>query len=145
MLNDLQAKPSPGEDDVHIHPIPNSDYSLRLWGKGLELKCEYCLNFVHSATGEPVNSPFKFELWAVPSTSAPWLPGAVKSRIYSLEKSFGIPQEDIMPGAEKFMLLEGTACLLVHPGMRSVHFEVPIHLPLDLNRNLGDVDQIKFN
>ncbi|KIM54179.1 hypothetical protein SCLCIDRAFT_392373 [Scleroderma citrinum Foug A] len=145
MLKDLQAKPSPGEDDVHTRPIPNSDYSFRLWGKGLELKREYCLDFVHNATGKPVNSPFKYELWVVPSTSAPWLPGAVKSRIYSLERCFGIPQQDILPGAEKFVLLEGTACLLVRPGMRSVYFKVPIRSPPDLNCNLGDVDQIKFS
>jgi len=142
MLRDLQAKPSPGEDDVHVRPIPNSDYSLRLWGKGLELKREYCLDFVHSVTGQPVNSPFEYELWVVPNKSAPWLPG-VKSRIYSLERGFGIPQEDILPGEEKFVLLEGTNCVLVRPGMRSVHFEVPIRSPL--NCDLGDVDEITFS
>lgn len=142
MLKDLQAKPFPGEDDVHIRPIPNSDHSLRLWGKGLKLKREYCLDFVHNATGQPVHSPFKYELWVVPSKSAPLLPCG-KSRIYSLERSFDIPQKDILPGEEKSVLIEGTTCLLARPRMRSVRFEVLIR---PLNCDPGNVyDEITFS
>ena len=141
MLKDLQAKPS-REDDVLICPIPNSDYSLRLWGKGLESKHQYCLDFVRNVTHLPVNSPFEYELWVVPNKSAPWLPG-VKSRIYSLERSFGIPQKDIVCGEERFVLLEGTTCHLERPEMRPVYFQVPIRS--HVNCDLGDVDEITFS
>ena len=90
--------------------------------------------------GEPVNSPFEYELWVVPNKNVPWLPSTT-SRLYSLERSFGIPQEDILPGEEKFVLLEGTACLLKRPCMRSVYFEVPIR---SRTMELGGVDELTF-
>ena len=79
MLKDLQAKPS-CEDDVLICPIPNSDDSLHLWGKGLESKCQYCLDFVCNVMHLPINFLFEYELWVAPNKSAPWLPG-VESHI----------------------------------------------------------------
>ncbi|KAF7773693.1 hypothetical protein Agabi119p4_5860 [Agaricus bisporus var. burnettii] len=43
-------KPRPGDDDVHIRAIPNSDYSIRMWGTNMETNREYCFDFVETAT-----------------------------------------------------------------------------------------------
>jgi hypothetical protein len=119
------VKPGVADNNIHIIPIPGSEYSLRMWGKGLEAKYEYCLDFISSATHKPINSPFEYELWAIPNRHTPWLP-MPSFRIYSIEESAGIAQKDILPGEEKFVLLEGTACTLLRPDMQPVDFQVPV-------------------
>jgi hypothetical protein len=111
-----------------------------MWGRGLEAKREYCLDFVRKATGNPVNSPSGYEIWLVPNKKTPWLPVPI-SRLYSIERSFGIAEEAILPGEEKFVLLEGTACLLQLPNKDTVYFEVPVR---PRNIELGQVKELVF-
>ncbi|KAI0819562.1 hypothetical protein BC628DRAFT_1011084, partial [Trametes gibbosa] len=117
-------KPRPGDFGVFIRSIPNSKYSIRLF-PGSKAASEYCMDFVLSATGEPVNSPFKFNLFAGPGPSTP-VGFAPTVGIRPLECSFGIAQKDIRPGAEKFLLRDGQLCTLQRPGHRDVRFTVPI-------------------
>ncbi|TFK78993.1 hypothetical protein K466DRAFT_506375 [Polyporus arcularius HHB13444] len=118
-------KPSPGDAGVFIRPIPGSPYSFRLF-PGCRSRQEYCLDFVETATGLPVNSPFQFELWSIGTSSIPHACGPVRLR--SLECSWGYSQKDIAPGAEKFVLKDGMTCLLKRPGHKAVRFTVPIRL-----------------
>ncbi|XP_006459309.1 hypothetical protein AGABI2DRAFT_191307 [Agaricus bisporus var. bisporus H97] len=133
-------KPRPGDDDVHIRAIPNSDYSIRMWGTNMETNREYCFDFVETATGNPVNSPFEYQLWAVPNKRTPWLP-CPSAQLHSLAYNFGYEQKDIPPGVEVFVLLEGTPCVLKRPGMRPVYFEAPVR-PRSLD--LPDFDELDF-
>lgn len=119
----MQFKPSPGDPEVFARPLPGSEYSIRLFSGNAESK-DYCLDFVLTATGEPVNSPFKFDLLCLPDPNAPIRSGPIIS-MRSLECSFGIPQHEIEPGAEKFLLHDGQYCLLRRPGHRDVRFKVP--------------------
>ncbi|KAI0700832.1 hypothetical protein C8T65DRAFT_557212, partial [Cerioporus squamosus] len=121
----FQLKPRRMQRDVFVRPIPNSSYSIRLF-PGCFLAKEYCLDFVDSKTGVPVNSPFKFELWVVPNPSAPWFTFAPSHRVTSLDSAFGVQQDEILPGHEKFVLRDGQTCLLRRPGCRDVRFTVPI-------------------
>ncbi|KAI9061221.1 hypothetical protein FKP32DRAFT_1594895 [Trametes sanguinea] len=116
-------KPRNAQDHAHLRPIPDSDYSIRLF-PGNPTNSEYCMDIVDTATQQPVNSPFEFELWAVPNPNAPWLsmPGGC---VRSLERCFGIAQQDILPGEEKWLLRDGQTCLLRRPGKRDVQFTVP--------------------
>ncbi|KAH9850397.1 hypothetical protein C2E23DRAFT_735032, partial [Lenzites betulinus] len=116
-------KPRPGDPGVFIRPLPDSDYSIRLF-PGSKAASEYCLDFVLSATGEPVNSPFKFNLFAGPGPTIP-VGFALTVGIKPLECSFGIAQKDIRPGAEKFVLRDGQLCTLQRPGHKDVQFIVP--------------------
>ncbi|KAI0768664.1 hypothetical protein BD413DRAFT_560355 [Trametes elegans] len=117
-------KPRPGRDRVDIRPIPDSEYSIRLW-PGSRYASEYCMDFVDSETKQPVNSPFEFELWGAPNPEAPWL-CAPAGRLLSLERSFGIPQHKIRPGEEKFVLRDGMTCLLKRRGKKDIQFTVPM-------------------
>ncbi|KAH9847608.1 hypothetical protein C2E23DRAFT_741366, partial [Lenzites betulinus] len=119
-------KPRPGDPGVFIRPLPNSEYSIRLF-PGCEAASEYCLDFVLSATGEPVNSPFKFNLFAGPGPTTP-VGFAPTVGIRPLERAFGIAQKDILPGAEKFLLRDGQLCTLQRPGHNDVQFTVPNRL-----------------
>ncbi|KII84215.1 hypothetical protein PLICRDRAFT_702144 [Plicaturopsis crispa FD-325 SS-3] len=123
----IGRKPKPGEGDIHIRKIPDSKYSFRLWGRGLEARRQYCLDWVHSETGEAVNSPFgsQYELWSVPNRRTPMVPCA-SGRLATAEQAFGMALKDIPPGQEKFVLVEGTACLFKRPGKQSIYFEVPV-------------------
>ncbi|THH28046.1 hypothetical protein EUX98_g6140 [Antrodiella citrinella] len=116
-------KPAPGEDDVRTRPIPDSKYSLRIWGKHLEQSRQYCLDFVDTKTGEPVNFPFEYELWAVPRRAAPMVP-CPSARLKTVEEALG-PLDGIAEGELKFLLFEGTACRLIRPGKKCLYFEVP--------------------
>ncbi|OJT05947.1 hypothetical protein TRAPUB_3134 [Trametes pubescens] len=110
---------------VFVRPIPDSKYSLRLFPGSISA-AEYCLDFVDSATGEPVNSPFEYELWAVPDPDAPWLSLPITGKLRSIERGHGIKQADILPGREKFILRDGQTCVLMRPGKQPVRFTVPL-------------------
>lgn len=92
---------------------------------GAFVRQEYCLDFVKAATGAPVNSPFDFELWAVPG---PPLHMLFPMRLMSLEESFGVRPENVPPGTETFVLRDGMTCLLKRPGNRTVRFTVPVRM-----------------
>lgn len=127
----LKFKPKEGESNpqILVRPIPRSRYSIRLFPGSPHVQ-EYCLDFVDTQTGRPVNSPFKFELWSIPNPSTPWS-GLGSYRVYSLEQSFRVPQPDIIPGDEKFVLRDGQTCLLKRPGHKDVRFTVPVrHQPI---------------
>ncbi|OJT05942.1 hypothetical protein TRAPUB_3129 [Trametes pubescens] len=113
------------EKFVFVRPIPDSKYSMRLFPGSISA-AEYCLDFVDSATGEPVNSPFEFELWGLPNPDMPWLSFPICGQLRSIERAHGINQKDILPGAEKFVLRDGQTCALVRPGKRSLRFTVPV-------------------
>ncbi|KAI0371538.1 hypothetical protein BV20DRAFT_1043208 [Pilatotrama ljubarskyi] len=120
-------KPLPKETNkyVYIRSIPDTPYSIRLFPGSLAT-AEYCLDFVDSASGEPVNSPFEFELWGVPDPETPWLSVPITQKIRSIERAHGIKQEDILPGHEKFILRDGLTCVLIRPGKPKIQFTVPI-------------------
>ncbi|KAI9059093.1 hypothetical protein FKP32DRAFT_1580613, partial [Trametes sanguinea] len=115
--------PLPGAKSVFTQPIPDSIYSIRLFPGSISA-AEYCMDFVVTATGQPVNSPFEFELWAVPHPDAPHLT-PFTGRLWSIEHAHGIKQENILPGEEKFVLRDGLTCLLRRPGQKAIRFTVP--------------------
>ena len=120
-------KPLPKESNkyIHIRPIPDTKYSIRLFPGSISA-AEYCMDFVDSASGEPVNSPFEFELWGVPDPDTPWLSMPITMQMRSIENSHGIKQEDILPGHEKFILRDGLTCVLIRPGKPKIQFKVPV-------------------
>ncbi|KAI0642957.1 hypothetical protein C8Q79DRAFT_198853 [Trametes meyenii] len=113
-----------GGPDVFIEAIPDSEYSIRLFPGSLS-NSEYCLDFIDSRTGEPVNSPFKFDLICVPDPNAP-IGSDPMFRMRPLECAFGIEADKIKPGNEKFVFRDGQHCVLRRPGLRDVRFTIPI-------------------
>ncbi|KAI0329841.1 hypothetical protein GY45DRAFT_1346276 [Cubamyces sp. BRFM 1775] len=118
-------KPRPDDQHVFIRTIPDSEYSIRLYPGSISA-AEFCMDFVHTATGQAVNSPFPYELWSVPNPALSGLSVPMVGRLKSAECVFGIRQEDILPGEEKFFLRDGQTCLLKRPGKRPLRFTVPI-------------------
>ncbi|KAI0715193.1 hypothetical protein C8Q76DRAFT_568810, partial [Earliella scabrosa] len=116
-------KPKRGTPGVFVRPIPQSSYSVRLFPGSPRAK-EYCMDFVHTTTGEPVNSPFAFELWSVanPSTLQP------SGRVFSLEVTWGREEKNLRPGTEKFVLRDGTTYVLKRRGHRPLRFKVPVRV-----------------
>lgn len=126
----LQLKPkdsAPADNKrVFIRPVPDTKYSFRLFPGSLSA-AEYCMDFVETATGKPVNSPFEYELWGVTGDSdTPWLTMPICAKLRTIERAHGIKQESILPGAEKFVLRDGQTCVLIRPGQRSLRFTVPV-------------------
>lgn len=85
---------------------------------------EFSLDFVDTRTHEAVNSPFEYELWAVPDQQTPWLSMGGR-RLKSIENALGIKTSEIRAGEEKFILREGLTCMLVRPDKRALCFKVP--------------------
>ncbi|KAI9062949.1 hypothetical protein FKP32DRAFT_1592917 [Trametes sanguinea] len=131
----------PVKDDplIFVRPIPDCKYSIRLFPGALSAS-EYCMDFVDSATGEPVNSPFEHELWSVPNPDTPWLSMPMVGKLQSAERNHGIKQEDIRPGEEKYFLRDGQTCVLMCPGKRPVRFTVPIRRRPELQEATEAVD-----
>ncbi|KAI0373770.1 hypothetical protein BV20DRAFT_962355 [Pilatotrama ljubarskyi] len=135
-------KPEPGDPHVFVHPIPNSKYSIRLF-PGSAKGQDYCLDFLLTETGEPVNSPFEFDLLCIPDPNVP-VPSGPIVRMRPLECSFGIRQDKINPGEEKFLLRDGQHCVLRRPGHRDVRFTVPIRRRPKAVTQPADADYIHF-
>ncbi|OJT05951.1 hypothetical protein TRAPUB_3138 [Trametes pubescens] len=134
-----------GDKSVFIRPIPDSKYSIRLFPGSISA-AEYCMDFVESATGNAVNSPFEFELWGIPNPDTPWLSFPICGQLRSIERAHGIKQQDIRPGAEKFILRDGQTCVLARPGKRSVRFTVPVRkvVPPDAVDDMDILDLPQF-
>ena len=95
------------------------------------------MDFVQTKTGKPVNSPFAFELWTTSGQSH----AQPAVRLASLERLWGHGQTSIAPGEEKFVLREGTTCILRRPGRRDLRFTVPVRAhALDSS----DADELDF-
>ncbi|KAI0364686.1 hypothetical protein BV20DRAFT_1005393 [Pilatotrama ljubarskyi] len=135
-------KPRSGDKLVYIRPIPDCDYSIRLF-PGASDAAEYCMDFVETATGKAVNSPFEFELWNIPNPETPWLSMPMTGKLRSIERAHGIKQEDILPGEEKFVLRDGQTCMLTRPDKRPVWFTVPIRLQPNAQA-MEAMDKIEF-
>ncbi|KAI0033236.1 hypothetical protein K488DRAFT_85079 [Vararia minispora EC-137] len=125
-------KPIPGDnEDVHICSIPNSEFSIRLFGKYMEDKRQYGLDFIRTSTGKSENSPFQYDLFTVPDpdaqTAGPIF-GPRSGRLFSVESGLGLEPSEIRPGAERFILSEGMCCLLKRKGHRDVYFKVPVRI-----------------
>ncbi|KAI0629987.1 hypothetical protein C8Q77DRAFT_1160979 [Trametes polyzona] len=136
-------KPRPGETyGVFIRPIPKSEYSIRLF-PGSAANRDYCLDFVLTATGEPVNSPFKFELFAGPGPDTPmgFIPTVA---LRPMDCAFGFSQDQIPPGEEKFLLREGQGCILRRPGHRDVRFAVPTRRRPEPPKQIPDADFLEL-
>lgn len=71
-----------------------------------------------------MNSPFEYELWAVPNKKTP-LVSCPSGRLFTLEQGGSSKPRDIGEGEEKSVLFEGTACRLIRPGKKPIYFEVP--------------------
>ncbi|OSD06833.1 hypothetical protein PYCCODRAFT_1474250 [Trametes coccinea BRFM310] len=136
-------KPVADDPRVLTRPIPDSKYSIRLFPGSLS-SAEYCMDFVDSATGQPVNLPFEHELWSVPNPDTPWLTMPMVGKLRSAERSHGIQQEDIRPGEEKYFLRDGQTCVLMRPGKRPVRFTVPVRRRPGLQEATEAVDVLDF-
>ncbi|KAI0829038.1 hypothetical protein BC628DRAFT_1417397 [Trametes gibbosa] len=110
---------------VFVRLVPESKYSIGLF-PGSVSAAEYCMDFVESATGKPVNPPFEDELWGITNTETPWLSVSICTNLRSIERVDGIKQNEISPGSEKFVLRDGQTCVLERPGKRPLRFTVPI-------------------
>ena len=140
ILSTLQLKPkSNDEPGVYVRAIPDSAYSIRLF-PGCRSEGEYCLDFVCTATGEPVNSPFKYELWSAPNRLTPWTfcgPG----RLRTLDAVFGIPAHEVPPGEEKYLVKDGQTYVLKRPKQKGFRFTVPVRVsPVSTSEAYVDAD-----
>lgn len=121
----MQLKPRPGDPNVAIVALPDSAHSVRLWPGSLA-SAEYCLDFVETQTGKPINVPDDYTLWFVPPPNSPWLQGVGPVQLISLERSWGVPPMEILEGEEKFVLRDGMTCVVRRPGKRDALFTVPL-------------------
>ena len=136
-LNFNQLKPPPGSDDALIRSIPGSCYCFRLWPGPVSRK-HYYLDFVDSSNAQnPINSPIEFSLW----TTTPTIPALSTNlmRVLSLEEKMGVRREDIRPGEERYILIEGQECVLRRSGKRDVSFTVPTRSPVGSHFKNSDV------
>ncbi len=110
-----------------IIPIPNSPYSLRMW-PGPVSEHQFCMDYVlANDTNKAVNRPTGYNLTFHVPTPLPWL-GVGEQALHSVEANFGIPDEDILPGEEKFVVSDGVVCTLEYPEQDAgsvVRIEVP--------------------
>ncbi|KAI0364690.1 hypothetical protein BV20DRAFT_1057041 [Pilatotrama ljubarskyi] len=136
-------KPGPDDKLVYTRPIPDSKYSIRLF-PGAHDAAEYCMDFVETATGQPVNSPFEYELWSVPNPDTPWLTAVMTMQLRTIESAHRLKPEDIRPGTEKFVLRDGQTCMLIRPGKRPVRFTVPVRPLPQSGLPEEDVDVFDF-
>ena len=118
-------KPGPSTKHVYTQSIPECEYSIRLFPGSFRGQ-EWGMDFVNTATGEPVNSPFPHELWCVQNADTPWLEPVTFSRLSTIESSFGIGSGKLLPGEEKYILRDGLTCLLKRVGKQDVRFTVPM-------------------
>ena len=125
-ITTLQLKPEAIErliDEVFTHPIPGTEYSVWIW-PGPASKHLYNMDLVWTSTGQAINSPFNFKLFAIASIADPILMSTTPREIYLVKKTLTAEQET-RAGEEKF-LEDGGSYVLICPGEWDVLFIVPM-------------------
>ncbi|KAI0639051.1 hypothetical protein C8Q77DRAFT_27903 [Trametes polyzona] len=140
MIVPTGRKPSPKDPEVKYLPLDGMEHSLRFWPGDID-DAEYCMDFVVTATGEPINVPPGYELWAMPDPRTPWLTVA-SQQILSAEEVMGIPRNKIKPGEEKFILRDGMTCALrrTDSTFQDIVFRVPMRPEV---RQLGEYEVLE--
>ncbi|KAI0642814.1 hypothetical protein C8Q79DRAFT_928664 [Trametes meyenii] len=124
------CKPSSDDPDAKYLSIPlragvpHINLSLRFW-PGPYSQAEYYMDFFRSDIREPVNVPEGYQVWMIPDPDKPWIQ-VVGMQLLSLEKAYGIPSNEINPGAEKFLLRDGLIRQLTYHEEVVLRFEVPM-------------------
>ncbi|KAG2130342.1 hypothetical protein DEU56DRAFT_466846 [Suillus clintonianus] len=130
----LGLKPLPNslDDDVQVHQL-FPDYSVRIWGVGLESEHMYHFDFVDPRTGHPVNLPPKWNIFVAPGIlqRLPFAPMMdlvmpVGMPVPSMEREGGLKFREILPGEEKYLRPEGTRLRVVSPEGCEAFFEIPV-------------------
>lgn len=119
----FQDKPTSDDPDALYIRIPDTNFSLRFW-PGSFADSEYCMDFVLTATREPINVPDHYEVRVVPDPAQTWLhPTATK--VLPIEQVLGVPKDEIAEGSEKYILRDGIHCHLAYKERPIMHFQVP--------------------
>ncbi|KAG2130336.1 hypothetical protein DEU56DRAFT_740631 [Suillus clintonianus] len=139
----LQLKPLPNslDDDVRVHQL-FTDYSVRIWGVGLEPEHRYHFDFVDPRTGHPVNLPPKWNIFIAPGSLSclpfPTMMAAmmpVGSPMLSMERGHGLKFREVLPGEEKYLCPEGTRLRVVSPEGCEAFFELPVRESIHIEAN----------
>jgi len=127
-------KPQPDEDPareiIHIVRIPDTSHLVvRFWDGGLEDEGQFCLDIYNMATKVPINSSelgFSIEVAPVAGMLSVMCAGDLSS----WEARAGYTPGQILPGEERFSVIEG-ACLALHrPNCDPFWFKVPVRYRL---------------
>jgi hypothetical protein len=134
-----QLKPTPGStsSDVQTHQLFR-DYSVRIWGGGIESLNSFHFDFVDPLTSHPINLPPNWKIFVV---SGPFTkfsmygtaPMPLKIEIKSLEAHHGVRSRELRPGEEKYMEGEGARLLVVSPRGEEAVFQLPIRRSIHLD------------
>ncbi|EIW75173.1 hypothetical protein CONPUDRAFT_169576 [Coniophora puteana RWD-64-598 SS2] len=121
-----QRDEDPARENIHIVRIPDTSHLVvRFWDGGLEDEGQFCLDIYNMATKEPINSSelgFSIEVAPVAGTLSVMCAGDLDS----WEARSGFKPGQILPGEERFSVIEG-ACLALHrPDFDPFWFKVPV-------------------
>jgi len=113
-------KPKPGDKDVH-HLRVSNDITLRAWAiEATEYIGFFILDFINTTTGQAVNSPKGYRMFAAGDRDLSAIPPGTKLVSVSEFTNF-IPT----PGTEYFLFKEGQRVKIVRPDGTSMIFDTP--------------------
>jgi len=116
----IGEKPKPGDKDVY-HLRVSNDITLRAWAiEATEQIGFYILDFIYTKTGEAVNAPKGYRMFAAGDLDLCAIPPGTKL-VSVPEFTNCIPT----PGTEYFLFKEGQRVKIVRPDGTSMIFETP--------------------
>jgi hypothetical protein len=116
---------------VFLVPIPGSDHAVRLFDGGLRDQQMWILDFYDFDQQKAVNSfesGLKYTLVQIGLSTTMDSSEATPQEIMSLsswEHNSRIKEEDMVSGAERFSVMEGTICALKKSGEILIYFQAP--------------------
>ncbi|KAJ8579499.1 hypothetical protein M405DRAFT_778795 [Rhizopogon salebrosus TDB-379] len=135
----IGLKPTPGStsSDVQTHQLFR-DYSVRIWGGGIESFNSFHFDFVDPLTSHPINLPPNWKIFIAPGPFTKFsmfgaAPVPLKIEIKSLEAHHGVRSGDLRPGEERYMEGEGARLLVVSPWGEEALFQLPIRRSIHLD------------
>ncbi|KIJ60070.1 hypothetical protein HYDPIDRAFT_32645 [Hydnomerulius pinastri MD-312] len=116
----LGEKPHPDDPTIQHFNIPDSDLAIRIWSGGMERHRQYCLDFFDTCRRCAVDTPDGYEILFL---SDVYMPG---EKLVTWETAMDVAPEDLLPGAEKYSVTEGSELVLKRPGRDDFLFQIPV-------------------
>lgn len=104
--------------------MPDSqNLAIRVWDGNFQEFGLYCFDLYNRSTHTAVNLPHNYKICHASNNS--FVVGGWGSEVISWERAWNVPQRNMRPGQERFVVPEGSQLALVRPGKEPFYFVLP--------------------
>ncbi|KAH0826518.1 hypothetical protein J3R83DRAFT_5525 [Lanmaoa asiatica] len=132
----LADKPSEATTTGYYNIPDSQNLAIRAWDGNFQEFGLYCFDLYNRLTHTAVNLPHDYKICH--ASNRTFVLGGRGSELVSWERAWNVPQQNMRPGQERFVVPEGSQLALVRPAKEPFYFVLP------RRQTLGGIGAIAF-